>query len=216
MPIDPSRLRFKMPKVQNEQTEFLDPDQIRALIEAIEDEPNIHFASAVKLALVTGMRRGELARLEWRDVNFNSGFITLRGTKGGKDETIPMNAEAKAILESIPRIRGNPYVLGGHHKDTFTKAARAIRDRAKLPKEFRPLHGQRHTFASMLANSGKVDIYTLQKLLTHKSAAMTQRYAHLADEAMQRAANVAGDLFKDAADQNKGKVVNLDVHRKDD
>jgi integrase len=54
----------------------------------------------------------------------------------------------------------------------------------------------RHTFASWLASSGEVDLYTPQKLLTHGSAQMTQRYAHLADEAPQRAAAVAGDIFQ--------------------
>jgi len=46
-----------------------------------------------------------------------------------------------------------------------------------------------------LASSGKIDMYTLQKLLTHKSPLMTQRYSHLRDEAVKRAATVAGDLF---------------------
>jgi integrase len=47
----------------------------------------------------------------------------------------------------------------------------------------------------MLASSGKVDLYTLQKLLTHKSPQMTQRYAHLRDEALKRASDLAGSLI---------------------
>jgi integrase len=46
----------------------------------------------------------------------------------------------------------------------------------------------------MLASSGKVDLYTLQKLMTHKSPMMTQRYAHLRDEALKQASNLAGEL----------------------
>lgn len=61
--------------------------------------------------------------------------------------------------------------------------------------DFRPLHGLRHAYASFLASSGKVDLYTLQKLLTHSSPQMTQRYAHLADEALQRAAQVSDNIF---------------------
>ncbi len=53
-----------------------------------------------------------------------------------------------------------------------------------------------------------MDLYTLQKLLTHKSAAMTQRYAHLRDEALRRASDLAGDLI--GQDMNgKTKVANL-------
>ena len=60
----------------------------------------------------------------------------------------------------------------------------------------------------MLASSGQVDLYTLQKLLTHKSAAMTQRYAHLRDEALLRASEVAGDLIGQVVNGNKAKVTN--------
>ena len=61
----------------------------------------------------------------------------------------------------------------------------------------------------MLASSGQVDLYTLQKLLTHKSAAMTQRYAHLRDETLRRASDLAGDLIGQAMNGNTLQVVNL-------
>ena len=64
-----------------------------------------------------------------------------------------------------------------------------------ITKKFRPMHGLRHHFASALASSGKVDLYSLQKLLTHKTPSMTQRYAHLRDDALRRASDVASDLF---------------------
>ena len=47
----------------------------------------------------------------------------------------------------------------------------------------------------MLASSGKVDLFTLQMMLTHASPTMTQRYAHLADDALRRAASVADDVL---------------------
>jgi integrase len=62
----------------------------------------------------------------------------------------------------------------------------------------------------MLASSGKVDIYTLQRLLTHKSPQMTQRYAHLRDEALRRASDLASEIVKDAVNTNaKNKIVSL-------
>ena len=85
-----------------------------------------------------------------------------------------------------------------------------IKEAAELPKDFRALHGLRHFYASMLASSGQVDFYTLQKLLTHKSAAMTQRYAHLRDEALRRASDLAGDLISQAMNGSALKGVNLD------
>jgi integrase len=58
----------------------------------------------------------------------------------------------------------------------------------------------------MLASSGEVDLYTLQRLLTHKSPTMTQRYAHLRDETLKAASNVAGRLMRETtADQDAKK-----------
>jgi integrase len=84
-----------------------------------------------------------------------------------------------------------------------------MRKRAGLPKDFRPLHGLRHTFASMLASSGQVDLFTLGKLLTHKSAAMTMRYAHLRDETLRRASDLASDLIGQAVNGHTLHAVNL-------
>jgi len=84
----------------------------------------------------------------------------------------------------------------GRQRTDTKRAVNRIKKAAGLPEDFRPLHGLRHTFASMLASSGKVDLYTLQKLLTHKSPIMTQRYAHLRDEALRRASELAGELVQ--------------------
>ena len=74
-----------------------------------------------------------------------------------------------------------------------------------LPNEFRALYELRHVYASMLASSGQVDMYTLQKLLTHKSPIMTQRYAHLRDETLKNAAHLAGSLIQKARQSTKNK-----------
>jgi site-specific recombinase XerD len=71
-----------------------------------------------------------------------------------------------------------------------------IKEAAAHPKDFRALHGLRHVYASMLASSGQVDLYTLQKLLTQKSPSMTQRYAHLRDHALREAADLAGNILE--------------------
>ena len=76
------------------------------------------------------------------------------------------------------------------------------------------MHGLRHVYASMLASSGEVDLYTLQKLLTHKSPLMTQRYAHLRDDALKQASEVAGNIIQNASKtKDNQKVVNLEDHK---
>ena len=142
----------------------------------MEEERDVQVANLVRLALFTGMRRGELFRLKWEDIDFQRGFIKLRDPKSGGDQSIPLNDKAGEILRSHPRVE-SPYVFPGRNGGQRTDCKRPlirIKKRAGLPKDFRILHGLRHVYASMLASSGRVDLYTLQKLLTHKSPLLPQ------------------------------------------
>jgi integrase len=202
--------KIEMPRVNNLKTEDLSPDQLSNLLRAIGQDHDIQAANFIRMALFTGMRRGELFKLKWDDIDFERGFINIRQPKGGKDQTIPLNQAARELLDNHPRDNNSPFVFpgrGGRQRTEIRRPVDRIRKAAGLPPDFRPLHGLRHTYASMLASSGQVDLYTLQKLLTHKSAAMTQRYAHLRDEALRRASDLAGDLI--------GQVMNVNMERKE-
>jgi integrase len=132
----------------------------------------------------------------------------IRQPKGKKSQIIPLNASARTLLESHPR-SGGPYVFvnreGGPFKDV-RKRVNVIKKQAALPDSFRPLHGLRHVYASLLASGGKVDMYTLQKLLTHKSHAMTERYAHLRDEALRHGSDLAATIIEEIAAGNKDRA----------
>jgi integrase len=189
--------KIEFPKVNNARTEDLSPEQLQALMEAIDQEPDLQAANFLLLVLYTGMRRGELFKLQWPDVDFDRGFIHIRGPKGGQDQKIPLNPAAKELLSSHPRT-DSPFVFPGRaggQRTRYPKAIDRIRKKAGLPPDFRPMHGLRHFFASQLASSGEVDMYVLQRLLTHRSPLMTQRYSHLRDEALRKASNLAGDLI---------------------
>jgi len=208
--------KIRLPKVDNQRTEDLTEEQLARLVEALNASENQPVANIMRMALFTGMRRGEIVKLEWRDLDFDRNFIALRDPKGGQGQRIPMNSQTRDLLLSLPRTADLVFPgRGGKPRVEIRKAARKICDAAGLPKDFRPMHGLRHAYASMLASSGQVDMYTLQKLLTHKSPTMTQRYAHLRDEVLQSAANVAGKIMEQAqARQDKGEVVNMEEYRK--
>ena len=195
----PTNLHFDMPKLDNERTESLTDAQLVSYLNTLDEEPDQNAAGLLRLALVTGMRKGALLALRWTDCDFERGIITLQGesAKSGKTSQIPMTAAARGILEGIERT-ASPFVFpgrsGGQRQD-FRRMARRVRDKAGLPADFRPLHGLRHAYASMLISSGEVDLFVLQKLLTHGSPAMTQRYSHLRDEALRKAANVINDCL---------------------
>ena len=204
----PGRLHITMPAVDNRVTENLTPEQAQKLLHALDEEADQVQASLVRLALFTGMRRGALLNLQWSDLDFERGFITLRGdvAKKKKTETIPMNAQARSVLEGVIRTN-SPYVFPGKYADkpreNISPMLKRVRAKAGLPETFRPLHGLRHSFASWLASSGKVTMYELQKLLTHSSPLMTQRYAHLHDDALRRASDLAGTLFSEVGEEKR-------------
>jgi integrase len=122
---------------------------------------------------------------------------------------VPLNSNARELLGSIKK-KDSEYIFpargGGPRKD-INKDVNKIKAEAGLPADFRPFHGLRHVYATMLASSGKVDMFTLQKLMTHKSPQMTLRYAHHRDEAMQRAAEEVGNILADAMEVKKKKNV---------
>jgi len=207
---------IEMPKVDNEKTEDLTPDQLAKLLKAIEKDSNTMAANMMKMALFTGMRRGEMFKLKWKDVDFNRGFISIRDPKGGPDQKIPLNDAARDLLKSHPETRSLFVFPGrwGRQRTDIKHQVNRIKDDAGLPKDFRALHGLRHVYASMLASSGEVGMYTLQKLLTHKDPKMTQRYAHLRDDALKRASEVAGNIIQNASKtKDDQKVVNLEDHK---
>lgn len=194
-------LRLDKPKVDNKKTEVLTNEQLKKLVTVLEDEKSTNPGAVyMYIILLTGIRRSAALALQWDDVDSERMTIRLRGdaAKKGKTEYIPISKEVLNLVNLLPRT-SSPFLFPGKtpetHREGFVRAVAEIRKKAELPEGFRPLHGLRHNYASRLASSGQVDLYTLQRLLTHESPEMTARYAHLADEAMKRAAAVGANII---------------------
>jgi integrase len=190
----PLHFKIKKPKAPGITIENLNDDELKRLLVAIENDTNIDARGILKIALFTGLRRGEIFGLRWKDVDFHNGVIHLPVTKSGDKKEIPLNTQARAVLEAHPRT--SEYVFPGEdgkQRVTIQKALRRIRKAAGLPATFRPLHGLRHAYASRLVSAG-VDLFTVSQLLTHGSTTVTKRYAHLAPGALRNAAELAGSL----------------------
>ncbi len=210
---------IEMPNVDNIKDDALSDDQLRALFKAIEENDHPHAGNIMLLALFTGMRRGSLFNLKWQDIDFERDFITLRDPKSGKNDIIPLNHQARSVLENHIKT-DSEYVFpgkGGGKRTNAQKSINKIKEVAGLPKETRPLHSLRHTFASLAVSSGEIDLYTLQRLTTHKTFTMLQRYAHLADKRVQQGGDAAGNAIEQAMRPKEmdstRKVVNLESKR---
>jgi integrase len=151
--------------------------------------------AAVKLLLFTGARLGEILGLQWEYIDFERGEARLPDSKTGT-KTLHLPPPALALLASLPRVDGNPYVIVGQ-KDgaplvNLEKPWRGIRASADLPGV--RLHDLRHAFASIGAMSGD-SLLVIGKLLGHSQAATTHRYAHLsADPLRTAAAAISGKI----------------------
>lgn len=126
---------IEMPKVNNQTTEVLTSEQLSNLLKAIDKDSNLHAANMMKIALFTGMRRGEMFKLKWKDIDFKRGFINIRDPKGGPDQTIPLNKETKKILKNHVKT-GSNYVFpgrGGQQRTDISRSVNRIKKLAGLP-----------------------------------------------------------------------------------
>ena len=220
---DPLKFKVQLPKLDNQKVEYLEPEQLQRLLEVLEVWPFREPARMIKLALFTGMRRGEIFRLQDRDLDFRQGLITLRSPKGGKTVSIPLNPVADEILQEQVAQRDHrrprcEYVFPGKkgQQRTECKSAYRIRDKAGL-EDFRIFHGLRHHFAVTLANSGEFGLDMIGELLTHKSPQMTKRYAQYLPDTMKKASARASELLqvKGQEEEEPDKVVNIDQAKRE-
>jgi integrase len=167
-PASPGRLRW------------LSDEERERLLAVCQRSKNPYLYTLVYCALVTGMRKNELKRLTWDQLDLQHGVIRLSITKNGTARAIPVCGEALAQLRVLHTQRklGSPWVFAnvcGTAPLDFGTAWEAARQRAKLP-DFR-FHDLRHTAASYLAMSGAT-MLELSAILGHKTLAMTKRYVH--------------------------------------
>lgn len=144
----------------------------------------------VMLALSTGMRLNEIRYLQWKQIDFDQGRITLNNTKNGECRVVPLLGEAFDALSTwrlnLRDPRCEQYVFSGRKRDRpvdITAAWRKAIAQAGLI-DFR-FHDLRHTAGSYLAMTGATT-REIAQVLGHTSCEMASRYAHLSEDHTQR------------------------------
>ncbi|HYA42029.1 MAG TPA: tyrosine-type recombinase/integrase [Syntrophobacteraceae bacterium] len=185
----------ELPKLDNMKTEYLSDDELDRLRSVLDAWPCRITASLVRFAMLTGLRRGELFRLEWTDLDFEHGLVTLRAPKGGKTQTIPISSEGIDLISRMTRLSEHVFPnMDGTPRKSIRDPWESIKRKAELPADFR-FHGLRHSWASRMVSSG-IDLAVVQGLMTHKHASTTERYAHLMPNALKRAAEASADIMR--------------------
>ena len=191
---------------------YFQPHELRRLLHTIEADAALkqttlhgaarsHYLSDLpalaRLAVETGLRRGELLHLRWCDVDLVRSLIHVAAytdqalgfsfsPKDVDSRTVPMSPVCRALLAELSQTRANEDDTAlvfpgrtGKPRDgrRLSRTFRAYRERAGLPSRLH-FHSLRHTFASWLASSG-VPIIHIQKWIGHSDLRMTMRYAAL-------------------------------------
>jgi integrase len=156
--------------------------------------------AAIRLLLFTGCRLREILNLRWEEFDRERGMLFLPDSKTGRKPVI-LSGPALAVLENLPRT--GDFVIAGQRanraRHDLKRPWEVIRQRAGL----RPirLHDLRHSFAATGAASN-LGLPVIGKLLGHKRAETTSRYAHIAADPLKIAADaIASQLAAKLGDQ---------------
>lgn len=146
--------------------------------------------AAFRLLILTGCRLREVLNLKWDDVDLQRGFINLPDSKTGR-RAVVLNAPAIAVLNGLERV--SSYVVFGESRDKPKADLKKPWDliRAYADLDGVRIHDLRHSFASVGAGGG-LGLPIVGKLLGHKQASTTEKYAHLDDDPVRNASNRIG------------------------
>lgn len=202
---------------------YLQPEQVAAILEALEGEP-IKYKTMVHLLAVTGMRKGEEAALRWEKIDLENGQIkvdrsltylsdsgiTDGPTKGKNTRFVAIPSETVSLLKKY-RVwqTERRLMMGDSWTDTgyvFTRDnglpmnpsmvsdfLRSFCRRHNLPHV--NAHAFRHSYASILIAEG-TDVVTVSQALGHsKTSITTDIYAHIIEDSKRRASECVADVI---------------------
>lgn len=163
----------------------------------------------------TGLRKSEALKLTKADIKYDEvskiKYILVLATKNGTNRNVPLTDRARAIVEALVDGKEEEDVVFNHNYWTLQNQWDDMREIMGLEedREF-TLHALRHTYASRLAQSGRVDFHRIAVLMGHKTLAMTKRYSHLMP---QHTFGVVDILNNDRQDAEAESLIDIKSHK---
>ena len=194
-------IQIDRPGKETERERALSVEEIRTVWGAF-DSVGYPFGSLLKMLLVTGQRRGEVAGMKWGEITPDGWRLPGERAKKGKGHLVPLSSLAREILDGIPQL--DEYVFR-HHADAPVRGWNQATNRTRKlcgPMELWRLHDLRRTFATQLRAVG-IDRLVVSKLLNHAEGGVTKIYdRYTADPervaAMERWANRLREIISGA------------------
>lgn len=208
---------------EEKRNRYLNKQEIAALVAALTEHKEQDSANAIKLLMLTGARKGEVLGATWEMFDLENGIWTKPSshTKQRKLHRVPLSAPALRLLQDIKQDSSSVYVFPGVDgkplqdiKRTWMAVCKKAGLVESVPKKDRNgkvvknkngdaameivpnvrIHDLRHSFASILV-SGGASLPLIGQMLGHTQVSTTQRYAHLYDDPLRKAAEMVSDAI---------------------
>lgn len=177
---------------------YLTPDELWALVSALEKRPTNAPSLALRFMIATGCRKGEALAATWGQFERASGVWTKPSshTKQKRVHRVPLNSEARKILDDAALLGGRAFVFPGKDEKQLVDIKRAFHSAcAEAGIKGLRMHDLRHTFASHLASAG-TSLPIMGALMGHTQTATTARYAHLLDQPLREASEILSAVMR--------------------
>ena len=172
IPYNPIK-NIEFPKGSTARTRRLVGDEKERLLIAASSQRNIYITSIIEFAIETGMRRSEILKLRWCDVDLENGFASLYDTKNGEDRRVPLTRRCIEVLKTVPQ----------KDEQVFPISATCLRlawNRARNKAGITDLrfHDLRHEAVSRFFEMG-MSVPEVALISGHKDVRQLFRYTHL-------------------------------------
>jgi integrase len=209
LPFNPAA-KVKAPRVPAGRVRYLQPTELRAVLEACP----AWLRPIVGLAAFTAMRRGEILALRWLHVDMDGKRLMLPQTKNGDGRIVYLNQLAAEVIKGqwSHNVKSTDRVFpfaDDCTPDNISKGFAAVCHRLRV-EDFH-FHDLRHTAASWLRMQG-ADIHTVATVLGHRDLRMAARYQHLSSEFLGAAVGRLDSIFGEAPKLMEPRSVD-DSHR---
>lgn len=179
-------------EVNNKKERYLSVDEAQRLYEAVRASENTMLQYIVPMLILTGARKREVLDAQWQDFDLARRIWRIPMSKSGKSRYVPLGDGAMTVLSTMPRSMKCEWAFANPQTNkpfvSVFCAWNTARKNAGLADV--RMHDLRHSFASLLVNSGRT-LYEVQQILGHTQVKTTQRYAHLSQDTLLDAANAA-------------------------
>ena len=211
----PAPRKDEQPKEESDKAYTV--QELSYILSCAAQEP-LQWQTYISLAADTGLRRGECCGLQWSDIDFKAGAVTVRrnlqytaaagvyatSPKNGKVRVVDVGPDTLALLKQLREKQAQSCIS----KWCFTQEGTADPMHPQSPtryfqkfgqrygvKDFHP-HKLRHSSASIAITSG-ADVVSVSERLGHSDTAVTLRmYAHANEESIRRAGQTVRDALK--------------------